>query len=172
ANVHNLRFAADLVEFKGDAGKAAALRKEANELGRRVLDLYIPGKGTWKSRLPDGSYNEVHHCYDFGTTLMIIGDMMPASQKKEMVDFFVRELKTPTWMRALSTRDLDVTFSIRPDHQWTGAYTAWPVLALSALFFAGEIEVAFDWMKGLAATTRQGPIAQAHFTEVFVAPES
>jgi hypothetical protein len=38
-------------------------------------------------------------------------------------------------------------------------------------FYAGEIEVAFNWMKGLAATTMQGPIAQAHFTEVFVAPE-
>ena len=172
ANVHNLRFAADLVEFKGDKAKAAALRNEATELGRRVLDLYIPGKGTWKSRLPDGSYNEVHHCYDFGTTLMNIGDMMPASQKKEMVQFFVRELKTPTWMRALSTRDLDVTFSIRPDHQWTGAYCSWPALALSGLFVAGEVELANGWMKGLAKTSMQGPYAQAHFTESFYGPES
>jgi hypothetical protein len=172
ANVHNLRFAADLVEFKGDTSKAAAFRREATELGRRVLDLYIPGKGTWKSRLPDGSYNEVHHCYDFGTTLMNIGDMMPASQKKEMVDFFVRELKTPTWMRALSTRDLDVTFSIRPDHQWTGAYCSWPALALSGLFVAGQVDVANEWMKGLAKTSMQGPYAQAHFTETFYGPES
>jgi hypothetical protein len=172
ANVHNLRFAADLVEFKGDTNKATAFRREATELGRRVLALYIPGKGTWKSRLPDGSYNEVHHCYDFGTTLMNIGDMMPASQKTEMVDFFVRELKTPTWMRALSTRDLDVTFSIRPDHQWTGAYCSWPALALSGLFVAGEVELANEWMKGLAKTSMQGPYAQAHFTETFYGPES
>ena len=39
-------------------------------------------------------------------------------------------------------------------------------------FYAGEIDVAFNWMKGLATTTMQGPIAQAHFTEVFVAPEA
>ena len=94
---------------------------------------------------------------------MNIGDMMPASQKKEMVQFFVRELKTPTWMRALSTRDLDVTFSIRPDHQWTGAYCSWPALALSGLFVAGEVELAHGWMKGLAKTSMQGPYAQAHF---------
>jgi hypothetical protein len=172
ANVHNLRFAAELVEHKGDTKKAAAFRAEAEQLGRRVQELYVPGRGIWKCRLPDGSYNEVHHCYDFGTTLMNIGDMMPASQKKEMVDFFVRELKTPTWMRALSTRDLDVTFSIRPDHQWTGAYCSWPALALSGLFVAGETTLALDWMKGLAKTSMQGPYAQAHFTEDFYTPES
>jgi len=172
ANVFNLRFAAEILEFKGQKEKATALRKEAVELGKRVNELYVEGKGVWHCRLPDGSYNEVHHCYDFGTTLTTIGDLMTDKQKKEMVQFFRSELQTPTWMRALSTRDLDVTFSIRPDHQWTGAYTAWPALALSALFFAGEIDTAYKWMKGLASTTRQGPIAQAHFTETFVAPES
>jgi hypothetical protein len=172
ANVHNLRFAAELIEYKGDKAKADAFRREAAELGRRVQELYVPGKGIWKCRLPDGSYNEVHHCYDFGTTLMNIGDMMSAQQKKEMVDFFVRELKTPTWMRALSTRDLDVTFSIRPDHQWTGAYCSWPALALSGLFVAGAVDLANEWMKGLAKTSMQGPYAQAHFTETFYGPEA
>ena len=52
----------------------------------------LTGKGIWKCRQPDGSYNEVHHCYDFGTTLMNIGDLMPAKQKKEIVEFFKREL--------------------------------------------------------------------------------
>ncbi len=172
ANVYNLRFAAELLDFKGQKDKAAATRKEAETLGKRVQELYVPGKGIWKCRLPDGSYNEVHHCYDFGTTLVNIGDLMPAAQKREMVEFFKRELKTPTWMRALSTRDLDVTFSIRPDHQWTGAYTAWAALALSGLFIAGETDLAFDWIKGLAKTMKQGLVAQAHFTETFVAPES
>lgn len=171
ANVYNLRFAAELLEYKGQKEKAAALRKEAVDLGKRVNELYVEGKGVWHCRLPDGSYNEVHHCYDFGTTLVTIGDLMSRQQKAEMVRFFREELQTPSWMRALSTRDLDVTFSIRPDHQWTGAYTAWPALALSGLFIAGETELAFDWMKGLAKTAMQGPIAQAHFVEPFVAPE-
>ncbi|HRH41611.1 MAG TPA: hypothetical protein PKY82_08210 [Pyrinomonadaceae bacterium] len=172
ANVYNLRFAAELLDYKGKKDKAAAMRKEAEELGKRVLELYVDGKGIWKCKLPDGSYNEVHHCYDFGTTLMNIGDLMPAKQKKEMVAFFQRELQTPTWMRALSTRDLDVTFSIRPDHQWTGAYCSWAALALSGLYVAGETDVALDWMKGLAKSSQQGPIAQAHFTENFYQPES
>ncbi|MEP6848841.1 MAG: hypothetical protein ABI999_08280, partial [Acidobacteriota bacterium] len=171
ANVYNLRFAAELLDFKGENDGASAMRTEATELGRRVQELYVDGKGIWRCRLPDGSYNEVHHCYDFGTTLMNIGDLMPQKQKTEMVEFFKRELQTPTWMRALSTRDLDVTFSIRPDHQWTGAYTAWPALALSGFFVAGEVDAAFEWMKGLAKTTQQGPIAQAHFTEAFYTPE-
>lgn len=172
ANVHNLRFAAELAAYKGDRAKAEGYRDEAADLGRRVQDLYVPGRGIWKCKLPDGSYNEVHHCYDFGVTLMTIGDMMPATQKREMVNFFVRELKTPTWMRALSTRDLDVTFSIRPDHQWTGAYCSWPALALSGLFAAGAVDLANDWIKGLAKTSMQGPYAQAHFTESFYTPES
>ncbi len=141
-------------------------------LGKRVHELYVDGKGIWKCRLPDGSYNEVHHCYDFGTTLMNIGDLMPAKQKKEMVEFFKRELQTPTWMRALSTKDLDVTFSIRPDHQWTGAYCSWAALALSGLYVAGETDIALDWIKGLAKTSQQGPFGQAHFTESFWQPES
>ena len=97
---------------------------------------------------------------------MNIGDLMPDKQKKEMVAFFKRELQTPTWMRALSTKDLDVTFSIRPDHQWTGAYCSWAALALSGLYVAGEAN-GTDWMKGLAKTAQQGPFGQAHFTEVF-----
>jgi hypothetical protein len=172
ANVYNLRFAAELLDFKGQKLRAAAMRKEAVDLGGRVNKLYIDGQGFWRCRLPDGSYNEVRHCYDFGTTLMNIGDLMTAKQKKEIVRFFQTELQTPTWMRALSTKDLDVTFSIRPDHQWTGAYAAWPALALSGLYAAGETDVAFEWIKGLAKTTQQGPIAQAHFVESFVPPES
>jgi hypothetical protein len=172
ANVYNLRFAAELLEQRGASQKAAALRVEAQQLSRKVLELYVPGKGIWRCRLPDGSMNEVHHCYDFGTVLITIGDTLNQQVKSEMVRFFRDELQTPTWMRALSTRDLDVTFSIRPDHQWTGAYTAWPSLALSALFVAGEGDVAFRWIKGLAETAKQGPIAQAHFAETAVAPEA
>ncbi|MCW5960839.1 MAG: hypothetical protein KIS76_11815 [Pyrinomonadaceae bacterium] len=172
ANVYNLRFVADLLENKGQKSRADAMRKEAEDLGKRVQQLYVDGKGIWRCRLPDGSYNEVHHCYDFGTTLMNIGDLMPQKQKTEMVGFFKRELQTPTWMRALSTKDLDVTFSIRPDHQWTGAYCSWAALALSGLYVAGETETALDWIKGLAKTSRQGPFGQAHFTEAFWEPEA
>jgi hypothetical protein len=172
ANVYNLRFVAELLEQRGAAAKAESMRSEAQQLSRKVLELYVPGKGIWHCRLPDGSMNEVRHCYDFGTVLITIGDNLSKEIKREMVRFFREELQTPVWMRALSTKDLDVTFSIRPDHQWTGAYTAWPALALSALYVAGNGDVAFKWIKGLAETARQGPIAQAHFAETAVAPEA
>jgi hypothetical protein len=172
ANVYNLRFASELLAARGEAGRARALADEATALAGRVKELYVPGKGIWNCRLPDGSMHEVRHCYDFGTVLITMGSDLIPEQRREMVRFFREELQTPTWMRALSTRDIDVTFSIRPDHQWTGAYAAWPALALGGLYAAGEDDAAFEWMGGLAKTSEQGPIAQAHFAEDVFAPEA
>jgi hypothetical protein len=172
ANVFNLRFAADLLDARGDATQAGALRGDARQLIARVLDLYVAGEGTWSCQLPDGSRQVVRHCYDFGTVLWAIGADLDDVRKREMVRFFQAELQTPAWMRALSTRDLDVTFSIRPDHQWTGAYCAWPAIALSALYRAGRPDAALAWIAGLAKSTRQGPIAQAHFAETAVPAEA
>ncbi len=172
ANVYCLRFVAELLDMRAEQGRAAALRQQASMLVRSVLDLYVPGAGTWNCRLPDGRRQVVRHCYDFGTVLSTIpGDLSP-EQKREMVSFFRRELQTPTWMRALSTHDSDVIFSIRPDHQWTGAYAAWPAISLNALYHAGEDRMAYEWMRGLARTAMQGPIAQAHFSETAVDPEA
>jgi hypothetical protein len=68
-------------------------------------------------------------------------------------------------MRALSPYDADAAFSVRPDHQWNGAYPAWPADAARALFKLGRGEVALDWLPGLARTANQGPCGQAHFVE-------
>jgi hypothetical protein len=80
-----------------------------------------------------------------------------------MTDYFVRELRAPNWMHALSCDDPDAMFSVRPDHQWTGAYTAWPAQAVTGLYRIGEVETAFEWLRGLAQTANQGPFGQAHF---------
>jgi len=172
ANVYNLRFVAELLDLQGEPGRASALRAEAATLAGRVRELYVEGEGVWNCRLPDGGLQTVRHCYDFGTVLSTIGADLDDRTRSEMVHFFTTELQTPNWMRALSKRDFDVTFSIRPDHQWTGAYAAWPSLALTALFNAGESGRAVSWMRGLGETARQGPIAQAHFAEDVVAPEA
>ena len=66
-----------------------------------------------------------------------------------MVHFFRRELQTDTWMHALSPKDDDVLFSVRPDHQWTGAYPAWPPETARGLYRIGEVDLAFSWLKGL-----------------------
>jgi hypothetical protein len=92
-------------------------------------------------------------------------------QRAEMVDFFVRELQTPLWMQALSPADPDAVFSVRPDHQWNGAYPAWPAESALALLRIGRDDIVGPWLQGLAASTNQGPLAQAHFAESAVPPD-
>ncbi|MEV5960422.1 hypothetical protein AB0L70_01585 [Kribbella sp. NPDC051952] len=165
ANVWCLRVAAEVAERSGDTDRAELLRKEADEQAGHVNELYVEGAGFWHARQPDGSLVPVRHCYDFN----IIGTTMAAdlseSQRAEMVSFFQRELQTPTWMRALSPYDADAAFSVRPDHQWNGAYPAWPADAGRALFALGRGDVALDWLPGLAKSANQGPCGQAHFVE-------
>ncbi|GLZ78203.1 hypothetical protein Afil01_30100 [Actinorhabdospora filicis] len=163
ANVWNMRTAARILSAHGE--DTAALDKEADALVPAVLDLYVPGTGHFAARQPDGTRVPVRHVYDFsivGTT--IPGDLDPAT-RAEMVDFFTRELRTETWVRSLSPWDPDASFSVRPDHQWNGAYPAWPADAVRALVALGEPAAAASWLPGLARSANQGPPGQAHFTE-------
>jgi hypothetical protein len=52
---------------------------------------------------------------------------------------------------------------VRPDHQWNGAYPAWPADAGRALAALGAHDVAAEWIEGLARSANQGPTGQAHF---------
>ncbi|HVL81355.1 MAG TPA: hypothetical protein VM840_07180 [Actinomycetota bacterium] len=171
ANVWCLRFVADLLERRGRDAEATQMRTDAQGIVDRLSELYIPSRGCWNVRHPDGRTQEVGHCYDFGTVLWAISDDLEQHVRDGMVWFLATELQTPTWMRALSLSDPDVTYSVRPDHQWTGAYAAWPAIALTGLYRAGYPELARKWLPGLAKTAEQGPIAQAHFAESAVDPE-
>jgi hypothetical protein len=165
ANVFSLRTTAELQELMGDSSKARLLRQEAGELLADILPLYNAGRGSWYARFPDGSLVDVRHCYDFFTVMNTIGDDLSMSQREEMVAFFRRELQSSTWMRALSCEDDDALFSVRPDHQWNGAYPAWPPQSLLALYRAGKADMAFQWLKGLARSANQGPFGQAQFVD-------
>ncbi|QKJ18522.1 hypothetical protein [Microbacterium hominis] len=165
ANVWNLRVTADALESRGDAAAAADLRAEADELVAAVLDLYLPGEGFFAAGQPDGTRLPVRHCYDFNIVGTSIADDISEEMRREMVAFFQRELQTPEWLRALSPWDPDASYSVRPDHQWNGAYTAWPADAARALVALGRADVAMDWLPGLARTANQGPPGQAHFVE-------
>lgn len=171
ANVFSMRAAAQAFDLLGRGRKAESLRREASRLAGQVNELYVEGRGYWNARLPDGSLVPVRHCYDFSTVISSMAEDLSATQTKEMVEFFRHELQTPAWMHALSPGDPNAMFSVRPDHQWTGAYTAWPALAVAALYTAGESETAFEWLKGLAKSTNQGPFGQAHFVESVVPAE-
>jgi len=172
ANVFNLRTAAELCELTGKKDLVDHYVNEANELIPLINKLYVDGKGYWATRFPDGSLVEVRHCYDFITILNMIPDDLTAKQKNEMVEFFKRELHSPTWMRALSAGDDNSMFSVRPDHQWNGAYPAWPAQAVTALFKTGNTELALEWLKGLSKSANQGPLGQAHFVESAIDPDS
>ena len=103
-NVYGMRFVASLLERRGDA-RAAQLRSEARDLAARINRLlYVEGKGWWKCGQPDGTFNEVRHCYDLLTVLDTMFEDLSAKQKQEMSHFFWSELHTPLWMHALSPR--------------------------------------------------------------------
>jgi len=171
ANIFNMRTAADIFDLRNEKARADDLRWEAESLVKKLHHLYVDGKGFWYSRFPDGGLVEVRHCYDFFTVINTIGGDLTTKQKSEMVNFFQNELQTPTWMYALSPFDDNAVFSLRPDHQWTGAYPAWPPQAAMALYRLGKVDLAFSWLKGLARSANQGPFGQAHFVEQVIAPE-
>jgi hypothetical protein len=172
ANVWALRAAADIFRMLGDADKAEGFGYIADLVAKEVMSLYAQGRGWWHARKPDGKLVEVRHAYDFITVLNTLHDDITETQRTEMVEYFVRELRSPTWMHALSCADPDAMFSVRTDHQWTGAYTAWPAQAVTGLFRIGEDRLAMDWMRGLARSANQGPFGQAHFAEPVLGAEA
>ena len=157
ANVANLRFLSDLYNKQGEKQKSLEAEEAAGKILNNLNKLYVDGKGYWKAGQPDGSQNEVMHAYDFFTVMNTVGDMLSAKQREEMISFFKNELKTDIWMRALSEKDTNAMFSVRPDHQWNGAYPAWPPQSLSALIKAGKTNLALNWIDGLAMSANQGP---------------
>lgn len=165
ANVFSLRAAADLLETLGDTSQPSELRDEARQIIDRLQSLYVNGKGYWYARDPDGNRREVRHCYDIIAVLNSIPNDLTAAQRGEITDFFLRELKTDHWMIALSPGDDDAIFDVRADHQWTGAYTAWPAMTALGLYRIGRGEVALDWYRAMAKSANQGPFGQAQFAD-------
>ncbi|MFD6816582.1 hypothetical protein ACFWCH_06690 [Microbacterium sp. NPDC060132] len=165
ANVWSMRTAADLAALQGDETAAAELRAEAEALLPAVIERYLPGTGIFAAGQPDGTLLPVRHCYDFSIVGTTIADDLAPGVRDDMVPFFQRELQTDNWMRALSPWDPDASYSPRPDHQWNGAYPAWPADAGRALAALGAPEVLTAWVEGLSRTANQGPMGQAHFVD-------
>lgn len=165
ANVWSMRTAAALAELQGDSAAGAELRAEADALLPAVIERYLPGQGIFAAGQPDGTMLPVRHCYDFSVVGTTIAEDLAPGIRDDMVSFFQRELQTENWMRALSPWDPDASYSPRPDHQWNGAYPAWPADAGRALAALGAPGVLTDWIEGLSRTANQGPMGQAHFVE-------
>jgi hypothetical protein len=160
-----------MLDLVARGSKSADFRREADEVMKRVGELYAEGRGWWYARDGDKGLAEVRHGYDFLMIADLLPDDLSDEQKKEMAGFFDAELKTPVWMHALSPEDPDAAYSVRPDHQWNGAYTVWPARVASGLFRIGQADLATEWIRGLARTANQGPFGQAHFVESFAPTE-
>ena len=164
ANVWNLRTAADLLRSADPVG-ARRMEADAGELLGRLWGLYAEGEGWFHARMPDGALLPVRHCYDLLVMLDLLADDIEPRRRDEMVRYFQDQLQTPNWMRALSPVDQDAITSVRPDHQWNGAYTAWPSYVAAGLYGIGREDIADPWLRGLASSANQGPFAQAHFID-------
>jgi hypothetical protein len=170
-NVSSMRFVAELLDKRGRGQQAAQLRAEAAGLAQRINQvLYVKGKGWWRCGQPDGSFNEVRHCYDFIAVLDNMSEDLSAAQKREMAHFFWSQLASKKWMRALSSGDPDATWNVRPDHSCLGAYAAWPPSSAKGLFKVDDAGRIATWLAEVAKAGNQGPIGQAHFVEDVVAP--
>jgi len=153
-----------LLKRENDAAEAEA---EAKALIDRILEhLYVEGSGYFRCLHPGGQAVEVRTCWDLGMVGFCIGEHLPQNIQEEMTAFFTNELQTPGWLRALSPHDADAaTSGFRADHQYNGAFGAWPAQVALGLIKMGQRELVERWFEGIARTARQGPFAQAHYDE-------
>ncbi len=86
-----------------------------------------------------------------------------------MVEFFLKRLMTPSWMRALAEDDPAAALNFRTDHTAAGAYASWPAQCIRALGRAGRHREILHWLGvgnasgGIAGVGRQGPYGQGTF---------
>ena len=165
-----LRQVAAMRRMRGETRHAEGLEQEANELCQKTQGLYAEGKGYWRCRQPDGSYNDVRHIYDFIAVLESIAEDLPDQVHHEMVQYFQREHQTGCWMRGLSTWDGDVHRSSRVDLQWTGSYPSLPAQVINGLYKIGYGDMAMQWLRRIAPISHQGPLGQAHWVETVKPP--
>mmetsp|Transcript_93384 Transcript_93384/g.237707 ORF Transcript_93384/g.237707 Transcript_93384/m.237707 type:complete len:444 (+) Transcript_93384:1-1332(+) len=169
-NVHMLRSVARLREVEQNISAAARLRELSDHVaGAMKSQLYVAGPdgGFFGTVYPNGSLVTVRTCLDFMYVPHAISEDMPPEQRREMVAFFNRELRTPHWMRALSRSDpiAQDAETRRSDHGYTGAFSAWPALSAQslALLAADEsqgLSAAVVFLRHSAAATANGPYGQ------------
>ena len=165
-----LRQIADFHKIKGNSSKAKYFEEDAGLLLKNTLSLYAHGKGYWRCRQPDGSYNEVRHIYDLIAVLESIAGDLPKKVADEMAEYFRREHQTKCWMRGTSSWDDDIHRDFRVDLQWTGSYPSLPAQVINGLYKIGYGYMAFDWLCRISPIAYQGPIGQGHWVETVYPP--
>jgi hypothetical protein len=162
AYVDMLREMAELHASLGHSEVAAERRAAADKLVAAIPKLYVPGKGYWQSRYPDGRQFDMRHCLDFQFVAQCIPQDLSPTVRKEMRDFVVRELLMKNWMRAQSLQDPAAERSDRPDHGPMGAYAGWPPETVDGLCHLGYWQDAYDFYRRCEAATHEGAFCQGH----------
>ena len=146
-----------------NASRAAYLEGLAAALVPQVLGLYVAPQGVWNCSYPAPAPPvTVRTVVDFVYCSAALFEAIPAAQAAEMGDFVQRELRTPTWLRALSPRDAAANFSDRDDHGPLGSYDGWPAGAILGLSHLGNDSAALDLLASVQAVLSEGPFGQAH----------
>ncbi|MPZ84303.1 MAG: hypothetical protein GEV28_29465 [Actinophytocola sp.] len=162
ANVWMMRQVAELRERRGETGAAGQLREQADKLAARVLNLYVPGQGVWRTVHDDGTSVAVRHVYDFDTIGRLLADDLTPAIRGEMTAFVSGELMDGGWLRALALADPDAPASTRPDHGSNGAYDAWPALAAGAAGRFGDYAFMRRMLGEFDSVAAEGPFSQSH----------
>jgi hypothetical protein len=162
ADVWMMRTMADVYRQQGNPARATELDGLANQMAQAVLGLYKPGDGVWFALHRDGTRVELRHCYDFITVGKSLTDDLSADQKREMVNFVVKELLADRWMRAMSPQDHAAPKSDRPDHGPMGAYDSWPALTVDTMCRLGAWQPAIEFLRATQAGLFEGIYGQAH----------
>ena len=148
-----------------DSSSAAArLRKSADSIVNATLRrLWVKGGGGVWGCLngANNTLTPVRTIVDYQAIAHLISSDLNSSVRKQMADFFVRELAYPCagchWPIALSREDA-LEFIDRPDHGTTGSYASWPPMAAQALAeLDGSFRRATPFFLSTAPTARLGP---------------
>lgn len=162
ASVYMLRRAAKFQEQSGNTVRAKELRAKASQLLPAVLALYEPGQGVWNAVDKDGKKVPIRHCYDYIVTGQALENDLTPQVKSEMNSFVENELRTKTWMRAMSLKDPAAARSDRPDHGPLGSYDGWPAMTMDVQCRFGAFDQAVDFLRVAEAVTHEASFSQSH----------
>jgi len=162
ANVWMMEVMSQLLERQGNHSEAEKLSLLAKQLASAVNTLYIPGKGYFYAKYPNGTLQEVRTVCDLVYVTEFMDSYLTDSCKAEIMDFFDRELATPHWMRALSLLDPAAKDSNRSDHGPYGAYDGWPPVVAASMCRMKLYSKALEFFESTAIVTFYGPYGQAH----------
>jgi len=181
ANVWMMRSMASIFDKKGLNDKSVQFRKEADDIAKEVLDLYINGKGYWMCEYLDGKKVGIPICFDFFTIARCMQDDLSPKIKTEMMDFVTRDLWMGNWMRSLALYDESAQktlstqkgrdswlnsewrgASLRADHGCTGAFDAWPPLTAESFILLGQPRLGNELLRSIVPVLDEGPFGQSH----------